>query len=167
VSLSWKEGILKMEYNMDYLDRAILNRIQKDFPVHSRPYLEIASQLAVSEEEVIERICKLKTAGLIRRLGGIFDSRKLGYTSTLCAIKVPEERIQEVADLINYYPGVTHNYLRNHSYNIWFTYIAPSEEDIKNALGEIKKKTQIEDLLYLPATNFFKINVNFSLKEDA
>ncbi len=152
---------------MDNLDRSILNRIQKGFPITSRPYLEVASQLGISEDEVIERIKGLKKTGVIRRLGGIFDSRKLGYKSTLCAIKVPEERIEEVAEIINHHLGVTHNYLRNHPYNMWFTYIAPSDEVLMNALHQIKKETKIDDLIHLPATNFFKINVNFHLKEDA
>lgn len=152
---------------MDQLDKAILNRIQRNFPISSRPYLEIASQLGISEEEIISRIKDLKEAGLIRRMGGIFDSKKLGYTSTLCALKVPEDRIDEVAEVINSYPGVTHNYLRNHQYNMWFTYIAPSEEAIRVGLKEIKLKTHIDDQINLPATNFFKINVNFKLKEEA
>jgi DNA-binding Lrp family transcriptional regulator len=151
---------------MDHIDKIILNHIQKDFPVTSRPYLEIASQIGITEQEVIERIKTLKESGVIRRLGGIFDSRKLGYVSTLCAIKVPEDRINEVADLINSYLGVTHNYLRNHDYNMWFTCIAPSAERIDDILIEIKRKTGLEDLINLPSINFFKIKVDFSLKED-
>lgn len=154
------------DHILDPIDRDILNRIQKDFPVTSKPYLQIANNLNISENEVIDRIKELKTKGLIRRLGGVFASRKLGYTSTLCAIKVPENRVQEVADIINSYEGVTHNYLRNHIYNLWFTYIAPSEDNILSTLDEIKVKTKINDIINLPAKELFKINVNFHLKEN-
>ncbi len=150
---------------MDNRDKELLNKIQRDFPVCSKPYLQLAEELGISEDEVIERISNLKKEGIIRRLGGTFDSRKLGYKSTLCAIKVPEERISEVTNIINSFIGVTHNYLREHEYNMWFTLIAPSKEHIISVLEQMKLKTGIDDILYLPAINFFKINVNFDMNE--
>ncbi|MDW7674182.1 MAG: Lrp/AsnC family transcriptional regulator, partial [Bacillota bacterium] len=96
---------------------------------------------------------------------GIFDSKKLGYKSTLCAIKVPEDRIEEVTEIVNSYNGVTHNYLREHQYNMWFTLIAPSDDSIQEILREMKVMTGIDDIINLPAINFFKINVNFDLNE--
>jgi DNA-binding Lrp family transcriptional regulator len=98
---------------MDNTDKKLLDIIQDEFPLTSEPYREIASLLGVSEEEVILRLRKLKDKGIIRRIGAIFDSKKLGYCSTLCAMKVPAQRVDEVAQIVNEYPGVTHNYLRS------------------------------------------------------
>ena len=150
---------------MDNKSKELLNLIQTKFPLEPRPFLKIANKLDITEQQVIEIIKDLKDNGYIKRLGGIFDSKKLGYYSTLCAIKVPEDRIPEVAKLINNYAGVTHNYMRDYSYNMWFTVIASSVEAVKEFLGYIKVKTGIEDIIELPAINLFKINVNFNLKE--
>jgi Transcriptional regulators len=150
---------------MDKEYTELLNSIQDSFPLEPRPYLAIAKKLNMTEEEVIKSIKKLKDSGDIRRIGGVFNSKKLGFSSTLCAIKVPKERIEEVAELINSYEGVTHNYLRNHSYNMWFTVIAFSEEEIKRFINEIKYRTGIVDILYLPSRRMFKIKVDFHVKE--
>ncbi|MBS4025617.1 MAG: AsnC family transcriptional regulator [Clostridia bacterium] len=150
---------------MDNIDKQLLNIIQRGFPICSQPYQQLADELGTSEEEIIEKIAKLKEEGIIRRLGGIFDSKKLGYKSTLCAIKVPQEKIQEVKEVINSYKGVTHNYLREHNYNMWFTLIVPGAEAIDDVLAEMRRETGIDDIINLPAVNFFKINVNFDLNE--
>jgi len=152
---------------MDKIDKQLLTIIQRDFPITPRPYTFLGNQLGISEQDVITRITNLKEEGVIRRLGGVFDSRKIGYTSTLCAIKVPEDRIDEVAQTINQIPGVTHNYLRNHDYNMWFTLIAPSDKIIDSTLHSLKVKTCVEKLISLPATQFFKINVHFKLQEES
>jgi len=149
---------------MDVINYKLLEIIQDGFPVSSEPYKDLATSLGVSEAEIIDRIRKLQKQGVIRRLGAIFDSRKLGYKSTLCAIKVPEEQIKPVAEIINSYPGVTHNYLREHEYNMWFTLIAPSNERIDQICNEIISKSGISDLMQLPAKRFFKIKVKFSVK---
>ncbi len=150
---------------MDNKSKELLNLIQCKFPLEARPFLKLANELDITEEQVIEIVKNLKNNGYIKRLGGIFDSKKLGYYSTLCAIKVPLDRIPEVAKIINDYAGVTHNYMRDHSYNMWFTVIAASVEAVKEFLGYIKTKTGIEDIIELPAVNLFKISVNFNLKE--
>jgi DNA-binding Lrp family transcriptional regulator len=150
---------------VDNVDKQLLNIIQRGFPISSRPYQQLADELGITEGEVMERIASLKEEGIIRRLGGIFDSKKLGYKSTLCAIKVPEEKIPEVTKIINAYKGVTHNYLREHPYNMWFTLIASSAETIEELLSEMRRETGIDDIINLPAVNFFKINVNFDLNE--
>jgi len=150
---------------MDKINKDILNLIQSNFPIESRPFLKIAKELNISEMQVIDIIKGLKNNGFIKRIGGIFNLRKLGYHSTLCAIKVPIERIDEVSKLINSNNGVTHNYIRNHSYNMWFTVIAPSIEGVKEFLNDIKVKTGIEDIIELPVERLFKINVVFDIKE--
>ena len=149
---------------MDAINQKLLEIIQDGFPISSEPYKDLAISLGISEEEVIDRVRKLQELGVMRRLGAIFDSRKLGYKSTLCAIKVPEDQIEHVAEIINSYPGVTHNYLREHEYNMWFTLIAPSTEHIDKICNEIILQSGIDDLMQLPAKRFFKIKVKFSVK---
>jgi len=149
--------------HLDNLDRELLNKIQHGFPVVPEPYKDLALQLGIMEEEVINRLRALIDAGVIRRLGGIFDSRQVGYTGTLCALKVPEDKIESVAEVINEYSGITHNYLRDHEYNMWFTLLAESTERIDQILDEIREKTKIEEILSLPASRIFKIKVNFKV----
>jgi DNA-binding Lrp family transcriptional regulator len=149
---------------LDETDKKILNRIQSDFPITERPYLAVAQELGLEESDVIRRVGRMKEDGIIRRIGGNFGPEKLGYFSTLCAAQVPENRIDEFAEVVNSYPGVTHNYLRKHpQYNIWFTFIEPSREIIERNLEEISRKTGVTKILNLPATNVFKIRAHFNL----
>ena len=112
--------------SLDDLDRAILNEIQSNFPIVSRPYAEVGVRVGADEEQVLRRVRTLMESGVIRRLGANFTSRKLGYTSTLCAARVPPESLERFVEVVNRYPGVTHNYLRDHHFNVWFTLIAES-----------------------------------------
>jgi len=148
---------------IDRVDKAILNRIQSDFPVTPRPYRAIAADLGLSEGEVLKRITRLKTHGIIRRIGGNFTPDKLGFVSTLCAAKVPEDKISRFTEVVNRYPGVTHNYRRENAFNIWFTFIAPSMDEIKANLKQIAAETGVTDILNLPATRVFKIKAEFKV----
>ena len=148
---------------IDDVDKAILNRIQSDFPITSRPYRTIGNDLGLSEDEVLNRISRLKTDGIIRRIGGNFKPEKLGFVSTLCAAKVPEDKIDHFAEVVNRYPGVTHNYRRENTYNIWFTFIAPSMDEINTNLEQIAAETGVSDILNLPATHVFKIRAEFKV----
>jgi len=148
---------------IDAIDRAILNRIQSDFPITSRPYRTIAAKLDLAEEDVIERVSRLKDAGIIRRIGGNFTPDKLGFVSTLCAAAVPEEKISRFAEVVNRYPGVTHNYRRDNKVNIWFTFIAPSMDEINANLKQIAEETGVTEILNLPATKVFKIRAEFKV----
>lgn len=150
---------------MDDTDRKILNHIQSDFPITPRPYLSIADDLGLTEKEVIHRIRRLKENGIIRRIGGNFFPEKLGFVSTLCAAKVPEDKIDSFALAVNQYPGVTHNYQRDSTFNIWFTFIAPSMAEIEEKLKEISRKTGIKNIINLPATDVFKIKAEFDLSD--
>jgi DNA-binding Lrp family transcriptional regulator len=151
------------QVTIDDTDRAILNRIQSDFPITPRPYRTIAQELGLSEDEVLKRILSLKESGIIRRIGGNFTPDKLGFVSTLCAAKVPEDKIHMFAEVVNRYPGVTHNYRRENTFNIWFTFIAPSMEEIDTNLKQIAEETGITDILNLPATKVFKIKAEFKV----
>jgi DNA-binding Lrp family transcriptional regulator len=99
-------------------------------------------------------------AGIIRRIGANFTSRKLGYTSTLCAAHVPPELLERFVEVVNRYPGVTHNYLRQHRFNVWFTLIAESLTRLDQILAEISEASGVE-VLSLPAQEIFKIKVDF------
>ncbi len=147
----------------DPLDKSIINRIQSDFPLTERPYKTLADELGLTEEAVITRVAELKERGIIRRIGGNFGPEKLGFHSTLCAAKVPEDKVDMFAEKVNAYTGVTHNYVRENDYNVWFTIIAPSVARIEETLAEIAEKTGITDILNLPATRVFKIKAQFSL----
>jgi DNA-binding Lrp family transcriptional regulator len=148
---------------IDDVDRAILNRIQSDFPITSRPYRTIAEDLGLSEADVLKRVTRLKASGIIRRIGGNFTPEKLGFVSTLCAAKIPEDKISQFAEVINRHPGVTHNYRRENKFNIWFTFIAPSMDEINANLEQIAAETGVTDILNLPATKVFKIRAEFKV----
>ncbi len=148
---------------LDDVDRRILNRIQSNFPITPRPFQTIGQDLGLTEEDVLDRIQRLKSRKIIRRIGGNFVPEKVGFVSTLCAASVPDDRIDQFAEAVNRYPGVTHNYQRDNTYNIWFTFIAESMREIEENLKEISRKTGITDILNLPATKVFKIRAKFKV----
>ena len=148
---------------LDDIDKAIVNRIQSDFPITSRPYLAMAEELGLTEKEVLDRVTRLKKTGIIRRIGGNFVPGKLGFVSTLCAARVPVDNIERFAKVVNRYSGVTHNYQRDNQYNVWFTFIAQSMEEIEGNLKAITAETGVSDILNLPATKVFKIKAQFDV----
>jgi len=148
---------------MDDIDRKLLNLIQEDFPITAAPFAEVAAQLDIGEGEVLKRIERLKEKGVIRRIGAVFDLRKLGFASALCAARVPEGTVRKFVETVNAHPGVTHNYRRDDDYNVWFTLIAPGEEALVAELAGIKRATGIDDILSLRATRTFKINARFDV----
>ncbi|WP_017212862.1 AsnC family transcriptional regulator [Clostridium beijerinckii] len=151
---------------MDKTDKELLNLMQNEIPIDKNPFKILGERLLLTENEVLKRINKLKNEGIIRRIGGIFNSRKIGYTSTLCAAKVPENEIERVAAYINMYDEVTHNYIREDEYNMWFTMITRSEENLINILEEIKRNTDLEEIMSLPSVKLFKIKVALNLQGD-
>jgi len=148
---------------MDEVDKKILNILQTRFPVVPEPFDAVGAELGIPGDEVLERVKRLRDSGVIRRIGAVFDSRKLGYTSTLCAARVPEDQVRSFVEVVNGYPGVTHNYRRSHEYNIWFTFIAPNPDALEKALAEIRQRTGITDILNMPAVKTYKINATFEL----
>ena len=148
---------------MDSIDKIILNEIQSSFPVTPRPYYYLGLRINCPEDEILTRIKKLINDGIIRRIGGNFDSKRLGFSTTLCAAKVPDDKLDEFIAEVNKYPEVTHNYLRDHEYNIWFTFIAKDVTIIKNHIKGIIKNTGVEEIIDLPALKAYKILVDFNL----
>jgi DNA-binding Lrp family transcriptional regulator len=144
-------------------DKLILNRIQSDFPITPRPYQSIAASLGLEEADVVNRVSHLRKTGIIRRIGGNFVPEKLGYVSTLCAARVPDDKIETFKKVVNRFTGVTHNYQRDNRFNVWFTFIAPSMDQIQANLKQISRKTGIHEILNLPATHVFKIRAHFDL----
>jgi len=137
--------------------------MQQDFPLAEQPFLMTAQQCGISEEEALARIRRLKNEGIIRRIGAVFDSRKLGLAGTLCAARVAEEKIDAFVEIVNAEKGVTHNYRRRHAYNIWFTVHARTKKELDALLTEIKKKTGVTDILSMQAVRTFKINASFEV----
>jgi len=153
---------------LDETDTKILDAVQKAVPLTTRPWDEVGRNLGLSGAEVLRRLRRLSDTGMIRKIGPIIDARKVGLTaSTLVGVRVPPERIEEIAGIINQYDEVSHNYERNHEYNLWFTLTASSQDELSSILKEIQEKTGVsnQDVLNLQTERLFKIKVNFELKE--
>ena len=148
---------------MNDLERKLLNIVQSKFPIVTRPFYELGLKLGISETDVLNTLRKLKENGIIRRIGGVFDSKKLGYQSCLIATKVPPEKLEETANFINKFPGVTHNYERTHEYNLWFTLAASSDDKFNEIVEIIKENTDIQELILLPAIRIFQSQVKFNM----
>jgi len=149
---------------MDATDRRILTAVQADLPVVQRPYEALARRLDLETAEVMDRLRRLVAAGIVRRIGPVFDSGRLGYVSTLVAARVPPDRIEAVAEEVSRLPGVTHNYERRGTYNLWFTLTAPSPEALAEALDGLRSRTGLP-MHSLPALALYKIRATFDLTE--
>lgn len=152
---------------MDLLDSKLLNIIQKGIPIVEKPFDIVAQELGVEPEEVIIRLKRLKEDGYIRRLGGLFSTAKMGYKSTLCAIEVPEEIFASVAELVNSYKQITHNYRRNHRLNMWFTLSTKTQEEKQAIFDKIKEKTGGNEVYEFPSKKVYKLNTFFNMESDA
>ncbi len=153
--------------SLDAVDRRLLNYIQKEFPLTGRPFAAIGQQLQISEDEALARIRRLKETGIIRQISAIFDSRSLGYSSTLVAMAIDEEQIDESAAGISEHPGVSHNYKRDHSYNLWFTLTLPPGEDLEAEVSTLAQRAGARKTRILPALHLFKIGVELDLEQEA
>ncbi len=147
---------------IDDLDKEILYRIQKGLKITKRPFLELANELKISEDEVIDRIRKMIDLGIIRKFGLRIDVQKLKYKSTLLALKVDENLLEKVARELSKYESVTHCYLRNGSnYNLWVVVIEKDSDTLEKFINSVKKMNGVKEVLNLPVKRRFKINVVF------
>lgn len=151
-----------MNRHLDPIDFCLVNDWQRGFPLVSNPYAELAHSLGVSEAEVIARLKKLAEDGTVSRIGAIFRPHTLGW-STLAAVSAPESRVEAVAQIINGYPEVNHNYEREHAFNLWFVVTAPSRERIAQVLAEIGRAADCP-VLDLPMLEDFHIDLGFDLR---
>jgi len=148
---------------LEKIDVQLLHALQYDFPLSKQPYQDIAVQLGITEQDTLSRIQTLQKTGYLRRIGASINSSKLGYVSTLVALQVKLDQMDDVIRLINDFSGVTHNYLREGEYNIWFTVIAPDATQLQAVLDKVGSAAGVEHLMPLPAKRIFKVNVKFPL----
>ncbi len=150
---------------LDETDLAILNALQDDLPLVSRPWNAIAERLGITEAEILSRMKNLEKSGIIRGISPVLESRHLGlHAATLVALHAPAEKVHEVAAIISSYPEVSHNFQRDHYYSLWFTIAAKNEKGIQKVLDEILQRTGIpdSDALDLPTVKKIKIDVRFA-----
>jgi siroheme decarboxylase len=149
----------------DAVDAVLLNALQAGLPLVRRPFAQLADGLGVSESEVLERTQRLRDAAIIRQISAIFDTRALGYISSLVAARYPADRLFEAAKVINGHPGVSHNYRRTHDFNLWFTLaVEPdSQLGLERSMEILARETQAESMRLLPTLELFKIAVQLDM----
>jgi|TARA_B100000315_G_scaffold259695_1_gene316727 DNA-binding Lrp family transcriptional regulator len=147
--------------NPTFTDEALLNLVQKDFPLNNHPFSTIAEQLGTTEQDVLQRLHALEQRGAISRFGAVFRPFAVGV-STLAALAVPDDRISETAELVNDTPGVNHNYQREHEYNLWFVITERNRDKLNQRLRGIADRTGFP-LIDLPMEQSYHIDLGFSL----
>lgn len=156
---------------MTELEQKILDIIQDGFPIEDRPYAVIGKQIGESEQSVFDAVESLRASGVIRRIGGVYDTKHLGLASRLCAGRVPETdhdfdgatdrpqtELEKFAAAVMDIPAITHNYVRSHEYNVWFTVIAENESALQSIIDKLCAETALHDVHSMPAKKMFKIN---------
>ena len=152
---------------MDLIDRKFLNIIQSEFPLTEEPYRHIGEQLSIVEPEVLERLRRLRAQNVVRQISAIFDTRRLGYKTTLVAFAYDPDKLHGGALNINRHPGVSHNYAREGSYfNLWFTLAVPPGDSIDETVERMARETEASSYRVMPTIKFFKIGVNFDMVEE-
>ena len=151
---------------MDESDKELLNEIQWTFPLVTRPFDAIAKKFNTTPKDIKYRLNELKEIGVLRQLSAIFDTRKLGYTSSLVAMEIESDKLDYVASKINLHPGVSHNYERDHQFNLWFTLAVPPGSDLKVELEKFNILKGIKKVRMLPTLQLFKIGVKLDMVDD-
>jgi DNA-binding Lrp family transcriptional regulator len=151
---------------MDDLDKELLNEIQWTFPLVTRPFDDIAKKFNTTSEIVKQRLNHLKSIGVLRQLSAIFDTRKLGYTSSLVAMEIDSDKLEYVANQINRHPGVSHNYERDHQFNLWFTLAVPPGSNLDSELEKFNALDGIKKVRMLPTLQLFKIGVKLDMVDE-
>ena len=149
---------------MDNADRKLINLLQEGLPLERDPYGVFAAKLGVSREEIVERTGALMREGIIRRLGGVFDSGAMGYSSMLVGAHVPEDIFGDAARFVNAHPGVTHNYRRPGVLNMWFTLTTESDDDRDRTLLALRTRFGLTRVIEFPRIRSFKLRVFFDME---
>ncbi|PNY81744.1 Lrp/AsnC family transcriptional regulator [Deinococcus koreensis] len=146
----------------------LLNRIQRDIPIVRRPYAVIAQEVGLSEEQALDILREVKAQGVLRQVSAIFDTRTLGYQSSLVAAVHDEDQLDAGAEVVNGHPGVSHNYKRNHDFNLWYTIAVPPESDLEAHVQRLHDLSGARLTRLMPTLHLFKIGVEFDMtgKED-
>ena len=144
-----------MSDTLSNLDRRLINRLQDDLPLTSRPFAEIAQEFGLEEQEVVDRTRRLRDDGFLTRFGPFFDAEALGGAFCLCAMAVPEDRFDEVLTKVNAHAEVAHNYERDHRLNMWFVLATESQKDIADTAAVIEQETGLQVLLFPKEREFF------------
>ncbi len=148
---------------LDATDRRLLNQLQSDFPLVAQPFTVLAERLSTDEFDVLRRVEALREAGVLRHLSAIFDVYRVGYRSTLVSFSLPEERLAEAAAAVSAHPGVSHNYGREHDYNLWFVLAAPRSTDLEAIVADLAAKAGAVKYHILPALKLYKIDVELDV----
>lgn len=147
---------------MDSIDREIINRFQGDFPVIDRPFLALAEKLDITESEVMTRIRFMLDDGLLTRFGPLYNIDKMGGTFSLCAMQVPEDDFEKIADKVNQFPEVAHNYERDNRLNMWFVIAAESKPELGEIIKRIEQATGLQ-VFNFPKQREFYVNFRLSV----
>ena len=145
---------------MDELDRRIINNLQGGFPVCERPFQAAAQDLGTTESELITRLRCMLDDGLLTRFGPMFHAENMGGAVSLCAMKVPAERFDAVADQVNAFPEVAHNYQRDHEMNMWFVLATETPQRLNEILAQIEQVTGLP-VFNLPKQEEFYVGLHF------
>ena len=148
---------------MDDIDRRLLELLQAAFPAVARPYAEVGARAGIDETEALRRIHLLYDSGVLRRIGVSVSPRALGWVTTLVAARVTAQDFERVTEAVNAYDEVTHNYEREGRYNMWFTLIARDRNRIERIVDQIRSESGVEELIELPATGMYKLDVRFKV----
>jgi siroheme decarboxylase len=155
-----------MESQLDDTDKWLLNELQFAFPIVREPWREIGGRRSLTVRDILDRVGRLKRLGVVRQISPIYDTRALGYSSSLVAARVPEERVDEAAAIINRHPGVSHNYKRSHEFNLWFTLAVPPGEKLQDHLDQLAREARVEAIRPMPTLKMFRISVQLDMTRD-
>jgi siroheme decarboxylase len=147
---------------MDAIDKKIINHLQGGFPISERPYAEVAKKLTITEDELRKRLSQLLEAGLLSRFGPMYHAERLGGGLTLAAMHVPESKFDQIAETVNAFPEVAHNYARDHELNMWFVLATEKPERIDEVIGEIEAQTGLK-VYNMPKQAEYYVGLKFEI----
>jgi len=155
--------VMQVRGEMDSVDQGLLNEMQDRFPLVREPFGELAARVGVDAGEVVARLEAMRESGVLRQVSPIFDTKALGYTSSLVAMRVAEERLADAAEVVNAHPGVSHNYRRTHDFNMWFTIAVAPGADLQAHVDTLHRLAGAESTRMLPTLRLFKIGVTLDM----